>query len=129
MESMSSDVRKSGTPASRLMVKRLFTISYDSTKSIKLVSEDEKLNNFTTWQVLFAASEDQEKCLGSLFLSRWSVHGLDHEIYIISNSFYLVVLEGPVDLLDVGKDNFRVESSRAYHLIHVIPRYEVGDTR
>ena len=45
------------------------------------------------------------------------------------NSFYLVVLEGPVDLLDVGEDNFGVEPSRADHLVHVVPGDEVGDTR
>jgi len=41
----------------------------------------------------------------------------------------LVVLEGPVDLLDVGKDNFWVESPGADHLVHVVPRYEVRDSR
>ena len=46
---------------------------------------------------------------------------------LMSNSFYLVVLEGPVDLLDVGEDNFWVESSRADHLVHVVPGDEVRD--
>ena len=48
---------------------------------------------------------------------------------LMSNSFYLVVLEGPVDLLDVGKDNFGVKPSRTDHLVHVVPGDEVGDTR
>ena len=50
-------------------------------------------------------------------------------LYQYYNSLYLVVLEGPVDLLDVGEDNFGVKPSRTDHLVHVVPRDEVGDTR
>ena len=50
-------------------------------------------------------------------------------LYQNYNSFYLVVLEGPVDLLDVGEDNFGVESPRADHLVHVVPGDEVRDSR
>ena len=46
---------------------------------------------------------------------------------LFATHFTLVVLEGPVDLLDVGKDNFWVESSRANHLVHVVPGDEVRD--
>ena len=55
--------------------------------------------------------------------------GVSHDTLHMLNSIYLVVLEGPVDLLDVGKDNFWVESPGADHLVHVVPRYEVRDSR
>ena len=48
---------------------------------------------------------------------------------LFATHFTLVVLEGPVDLLDVGEDNFGVESPRADHLIHVVPGDEVRDSR
>ena len=48
---------------------------------------------------------------------------------LFATHFTLVVLEGPVDLLDVGKDNFGVKPSRTDHLVHVVPGDEVGDTR
>ena len=53
--------------------------------------------------------------------------GVSHDTLHMLNSIYLVVLEGPVDLLDVGEDNFWVESSRADHLVHVVPGDEVRD--
>ena len=60
---------------------------------------------------------------------RGSPSSSTRRLYQNYNSFYLVVLEGPVDLLDVGEDNFGVKPSRTDHLVHVVPGDEVGDTR
>ena len=39
----------------------------------------------------------------------------------------LVVLEGPVDLLDIGEHHLGVEPPGADHLVHVISGNKVGD--
>ena len=41
----------------------------------------------------------------------------------------LVILEGPIDLLDVGKDDLGVEPARADHVVHVVAGDKVGDAR
>jgi len=44
-------------------------------------------------------------------------------------SLALVILEGPIDLLDVGKDDLGVEPARADHVVHVVAGDKVGDAR
>jgi len=39
-----------------------------------------------------------------------------------------IVLERSVNLLNIGKDDFGIESTAAYHLLHIITRDEVGNS-
>ena len=38
-----------------------------------------------------------------------------------------VVLQGPVHLLDVGKDDLGIQPPRADHVVHVVARNEIGN--
>ncbi len=41
---------------------------------------------------------------------------------------YLVIFEGSVDLLYVGKDDLGIEPARRNHVVHVVARYEIWDS-
>ena len=49
-----------------------------------------------------------------------------HVLYILT--YLALIFKSSVNLLDVGEDDLRVESSAADHFFHVIPGNEVGDS-